>query len=295
MSAISQVDPRTCDLHLHSNVSDGLLEPAELAARAARAGLRTLALTDHDATDGLAGFASAAVQRVAGVEVRLEVIPAIELTARVRGGPHGTVHLLGFGIDPAQRRLAAAARTNRLAKRASIEAILKRLARDEQIHLGWGDVAQGRGPEAYVGRNQVAAALVRRGQAKSFKHAFQRFLQDRRVSSPEVVDAAEAVAALREAGGLVVLAHPSHQDLDQHLPPLLELGLDGLEVHRPHAQGGLLRRIEAAAEAHGLLTTGGSDWHGHHPEPPLGTWRLVPEKVQAFLAAVRSRSRTTTP
>lgn len=286
------LDPRTCDFHLHSSVSDGLLSPAELAGRAARAGLRTLSLTDHDATDGLAEFAAAAAQRVGGVEVRLEVIPAIELTARVRSGPHGTVHLLGFGIDPAAPRLAAAARTNRLAKRASIEAVLRRLAKDEQIHLTWDDVAGGRGPEAYVGRNQVAATLVRRGRAKSHKHAFQRFLENRRVPSPEVVDAAEAVAALREAGGLVVLAHPTHTDLDQHLRPLLDLGLDGLEVHRPHAQGGLLRRIEEAAAAHDLLVTGGSDWHGHYPEPPLGTWRLVPEKVQAFLARIRARAAT---
>lgn len=282
-------DPRTCDLHLHSTASDGVLSPTELARRAARAGLRTLALTDHDTTEGLAELAAAASQRVGDVEVRLEVIAAIELTARVRSGPHGTVHLLGFGIDPTAPRLAAAARRNRLAKRASIEAILRRLARDEQIHLAWEDVAPGRPDDAYVGRNQVASALIRRGRAKDHRHAFKRFLENRRVPTPDVVDAAEAVAALREAGGLVVLAHPTHHDLDHHLRPLLALGLDGLEVYRPHALGGLLERIEEAAEEHGLLVTGGSDWHGHYPEPPLGTWRLVPEKVLAFLERVRAR------
>ncbi|MCO5167230.1 MAG: PHP domain-containing protein [Planctomycetes bacterium] len=280
----------TCDLHLHSDVSDGLLAPAELAARAARAGLTALALTDHDAVDGVAALRAAATQQVAGGEVRLEVIPAIELTARVRGGPQGNVHLLGYGLDPAAPRLAAAARHNRLAKRAQIEAILRRLAKDEQVHLGLDDVAPGRAPDAYVGRNQVAAALVRRGKAKTYRHAFQRFLGDRRVPPPAVVDAAEAVAALREAGALVVLAHPTHHDLDHHLAPLLALGLDGLEVYRPHAQGGLLERIERAAREHDLLVTGGSDWHGHHPDPPLGSWRVEPARIEAFLAAVRARA-----
>lgn len=282
--------PGTCDLHLHSVVSDGLLAPADLAARAARAGLRTLALTDHDAVDGVAELQAAAAQRVEGQDVRLEVIPAIELTARVRGGPQGNVHLLGYGLDLAAPRLAAAARHNRLAKRAQIEAILRRLAKDEQVHLGWDEVAPGRGDDAYVGRNQVAAALVRRGQAKTYRHAFQRFLADRRVPPPAVVDAGEAVAALREAGALVVLAHPTHHDLDHHLRPLLDLGLDGVEAYRPHAHGGLLERIERAARDHGLFVTGGSDWHGHHPDPPLGSWRLEPGRVDAFLAAIRGRA-----
>lgn len=270
----------SCDLHLHSTVSDGLLPPAELMDRAARAGIRTIALTDHDATDGLEALRAAAPPDV-------EVIPAIELTCRVKGGPQGTVHLLGFGLRPGAPRLEAAALMNRLAKRAQLDAVLRRLARDEQIHLTWDDVAPGRGPEAYVGRNLVASVLVRRGHARSYKHAFQRYLMNKKVPNAEVIDAAEAMAAIAEAGGIAALAHPTHHDLDHHLRPLLDLGLRAIEVYRPHAVGGLLARIEAAAREHALLTTGGSDWHGHHPDPPLGTWRLAPERVQAFLDVLR--------
>lgn len=275
----------SCDLHLHSTVSDGLLAPDELMARAARAGIRTIALTDHDATDGLAALRAGAPSDLPD----LEIIPAIELTCRVKNGPLGTIHLLGFGLTPGAPRLEAAARTNRLGKRAQIDAVLRRLAREEQIHLTWDDIAPGRGPEAYVGRNLVASVLVRRGHAKSYKHAFQRFLVAKKVPNVEVVDAAEAMAAITEAGGIPVLAHPTHHDLDHHLRPLLDLGLRGIEVYRPHAAGGLLARIEAAARDHGLLATGGSDWHGHHPDPPLGTWRLTPEHVKPFLDAVRGR------
>jgi predicted metal-dependent phosphoesterase TrpH len=272
---------RTCDFHLHSTASDGLLDPAELGTRAARAGLKTLSLSDHDTTEGLPALLAVAPS------LGLEVIPAIELTARVKPGPQGTVHLMGFGVRPGAPRLEAAARTNRLAKRAQIEGVLRRLAKEDQIHLTWEDVAGGRGDEAYVGRNQVASVLIRRGHAKTYRHAFQRYLENRRVPQTAVIDAAEAVAAIHEAGGFAVLAHPTHHDLDAHLRPLLDLGLRGLEVYRPHARGGLLDRIEAAAKEHGLLVTGGSDWHGHHPDPGLGSWRLDPEKVAAFLEAVR--------
>lgn len=280
---MTATDRLTSDFHLHSTASDGLLAPAELGARAARAGLRTIALSDHDTLEGVP-----ALQAVAP-SLGLEVVPAIELTARVKGGPQGTVHLLGFGVRPGSPRLEAAARANRLAKRAQIEAILRRLAREDEIHLTWDDVAGGRGEDAYVGRNQVAAVLIRRGHAKTFRHAFQRHLENRRVAQPAVIDAAEAVAAIHEAGGLAVLAHPTHHDLDHHLRPLLDLGVRGLEVYRPHARGGLLERIEGAAKEHRLLVTGGSDWHGHHPDPGLGSWRLDPDRVAAFLEAVRGQ------
>jgi len=87
-----------------------------------------------------------------------------------------------------------------------------------------------------------------------------------------------ALAAIHAAAGLAVLAHPTDRDLKRHLGPLRAMGLDGIEVHRPRAVGHLRERVERAARRHGLLVTGGSDWHGRYPDPPLGTWR-VPEGV----------------
>lgn len=274
------MSPPRVELHLHSTVSDGTLAPEELARRAAKAELELVALTDHDATDGVAAFADAA--RKLGVRA----IPALELTARVLPTAHGTVHLLGFGVDLANAQLQAAARKNRLAKRGQVDGIFRRLAEEEGITLRLADVAPGRPDDAYVGRNHVASELLRRGHAKTHKHAFERFLEARRVPKLDAISAAEAVAAIKAAGGVCVLAHPSHHDLDHHLRPLLDLGLDGLEVWRPRAVGGLLARIERAMAEHRLLATGGSDWHGHYPEAPFGTWRLPRERVLPFLEAL---------
>jgi len=174
------------ELHLHSTVSDGTLSPEELARRAAKAELELVALTDHDATDGVAAFAAAAAK------LGVRAIPALELTARVLPSAHGTVHLLGFGVDLANPQLQAAARKNRLAKRGQVDGIFRRLAEEEGITLGLEDVAPGRPDDAYVGRNHVASELLRRGHAKTHKHAFERFL--------------EAAGLLDEAGRARILA-----------------------------------------------------------------------------------------
>jgi len=263
--------PGGVDLHVHSDASDGVVAPAEVARRAARAGLSAIALSDHDTTSGWAALRAAA-------PAGLRLIPAIELTCRVRADRLGTVHVLGYGVDPASAPLEAVARRNRLAKRAQVEAILARLAAEEGIAISWAEVAGDRGPEAYVGRNHVASILVARGVVRERRKAFRRFLASQKLPPVEVAPAGEALAAIHAAAGLAVLAHPTDRDLKRHLGPLRAMGLDGIEVHRPRAVGHLRERVERAARRHGLLVTGGSDWHGRYPDPPLGTWR-VPEGV----------------
>lgn len=271
------------DLHLHSAASDGLHSPGEVARRAGRAGLGVIALVDHDETRGTAELLAAAPPA-------LRCIPAVELTVHASPGPLGSIHLLGYGVEPDCPALLEVARRNRLGKRAQIEAILRELRSNERIEIGWDEVAGGRGEDAYVGRNQIAEVLVRRGLSRDRRKAFRRYLEARRVPEVEVVTAAEGASAIRAAGGLTVLAHPTHHDLDRHLRPLLGLGLDGIEVFRPRAQGSLLSRVQEAAGRHALLVTGGSDWHGHHPEPPLGTWRAPSGALEPFLVALAART-----
>ncbi len=269
---------KAADLHLHSLVSDGVAEPAEVVRRAAESGLHTIALADHDETKGYAAALEAA--RAAGVTL----VPAIELTARVEDRPDGTVHLLGYGIDPGHEALAAAALRNRLGKRAQIVGMLERL-RELGIPMADEEVGLDRTSDAYVGRNRIASALVVRGLAKNRLKAFKRYLNPgaRAFVGPVVIPAADAIAAIHAAGGLAVLAHPTADDLDRRLGKLCEAGLDGIEVHRPRALGSLLERIERARERRGLLATGGSDWHGLYPGIPLGDWKVDEEKIRPFL------------
>jgi predicted metal-dependent phosphoesterase TrpH len=271
----------TVDLHLHTNVSDGIASPADVVRSAANVGLKLIAVADHDDAAGV----PEAVR--VGKELGVEVIPALELTARA-GEKLGTVHILGYGIDPAAAALVEVARRSRVGKRAQIERMLERLAA-EGVAIPPEEVGLVPGEERYIGRNRIASALVRRGLVKDRLKAFKRWLNPggRAFAEAEVVPATDAIAAIHAAGGLAVLAHPGDEDLDRHLKPLLAAGLDGIELYRPKLIGRLLERVEKTAAKHSLLVTGGSDWHGLYPGLPLGQWKLVPDKVAPFLERVR--------
>ncbi|MEZ6188549.1 MAG: PHP domain-containing protein [Planctomycetota bacterium] len=267
------------DLHLHSTVSDGAFPPEGVARRVAEVGVELAALTDHDTTAGWEPFAQEARSR------GLVPLCGIELTCRVRAGVQGTVHVLGYGVDPGSPGLQELAARNRAGKRAQIQAILGALEA-QGVTLAWDEVTGGLGPEAYVGRNHVAAALVRRGVVRDRRKAFRRFLQNARVPEAEVVAADDALEAIHAAGGLSVLAHPTRLDLEHHLGPLSRAGLRGLEVYRPRAVGSLLERVERAAVRRGLLPSAGSDWHGHAHDPQLGQWKAPQAPLEPLLAAL---------
>lgn len=271
------------DLHLHTLISDGLVTPRELVRRAASEGHRAIALSDHDTTQGLAEAAQAASEFANAPQL----IPAIELTVQVPG--QGSVHVLGYGIDPAGEELQAAAAENRAGKRERMHAILAGLRERERIEIDYDDLAAGRGEDAYVGRHHAAAILVRRGIVKTRQKAFRRYLKDAKVPEPQVIDAARGIAAIQAAGGVAVLAHPTPHDLKRHLKPLQRAGLDGIEVFRPRGAAHHRDRVARLAERDGLLVTGGSDWHGHYPDPPFGHWSAPERILEPLLAAIRAR------
>ncbi|MDP7618769.1 MAG: PHP domain-containing protein, partial [Dehalococcoidia bacterium] len=142
----------SADLHLHSTVSDGLLTPAELVHQAAAAGVRIMALTDHDATDGLQE-AEAAVKD----HPDLVLIPGIELSTDVAGGE---VHVLGYFVniaDPELQTLLGSFREDRVGR---AKTILEKLA-ELNLPLEWDRVQEIAGDGA-IGRPHLAEAMVER-------------------------------------------------------------------------------------------------------------------------------------
>jgi predicted metal-dependent phosphoesterase TrpH len=261
------------DLHVHSTCSDGALAPADLVAAAARAGLDLIALADHDTVAGTAPARAAAAARGG-----LEVLRAIEITC---GRDGSELHLLGYGFRADDAGIAALTSRAGEARRERMAAMVARL-RSLGADLAVGDVVTE--PEcASVGRMHLARALVRRGLASSVSEAFGRYIGD---GAPAFVPSrgpavAEAIAAVRSAGGLAVWAHPSLEDA-RHFGPLGECGLDGIEVLRPSLAPVDSVALEQAARAAGLLVTGGSDWHGGS-RPALGSWYVTERHVAAFL------------
>jgi len=242
------------DLHTHTTASDGTHTPAALAERAALAGLKAVAVTDHDSTAGVEPTRAAAGGRV-------EVIAGVEVTAENCGREF---HLLGYFVRTDDTTLAAALAGLRAARRERLLEMARRL-RAVNADLE-ADVAAI--PDAVsLGRRHLARLLVERGAASSLHDAFAR-----RLAAPEVagvpmrrLPVAEAIALVRAAGGVTSWAHPpANTDLTA-LTELRDLGLQAVECVYPWPTGARGRRLRGLADALGLAITGGSD--SHDPSP----------------------------
>ena len=251
-------EPATVDLHSHSSRSDGLLAPGELVAAARDAGVRTLAISDHDT---LAGFRE--VTAPGAPELGLTLIPAVEINA-IGGGFGIETHILGFGVDPADEAFEATLARQRAERRRRFDAIVVRLRELEQPIDAQVDALGDLGDDA-LGRPTVARALVAAGYATSVDDAFERFLS---WGQPAYVPRdglgpVEAIRAIRAAGGLASLAHDYRAD--QHISRLRDLrdaGLRGIEVFHRSFDAETRRRVGTVAAGLGFVRTGGTDYHG---------------------------------
>jgi hypothetical protein len=268
------------ELHCHSTASDGALTPTALVALAASRGVQTLALTDHDT---LAGHAEA---EQACVKHNLRWIPGIEISTLF--ADRFEVHVLGYGVRPrdtdTQREIDALRGTRSI----RAQQILDRLAAlGAPIDMAQVQALAGDG---IIGRPHIARALLIAGHVSTFNEAFERFLAE---GAPAYVPnraltPAGAIDLIHRAGGCAVLAHPGLflGDLDALLASMLSAGLDGLEAFHPGNDGTMRKWLLALAPLHGLIVTGGSDYHcdnGHH-SVALGDVYLSEEILKSLTA-----------
>ena len=287
------------DLHAHSVYSDGTRTPARLVAEAATAGVRVLGLTDHDTVAGVEEAvrlgADAGVRVIPGVEVSTSLPLGTEALRRV------PLHVLGYLIDPRDDELVDTLGFYERARVRRVRRMVERLAAiGRAVSLDRVFELAGVGT---VGRVHVARALVEAGHAADINDVFARFLGrggPAYVPRPPV-DTEEAIRLIRRAGGVPVLAHPVDYerqiDLGLLLRRLVPAGLAGLEAEYGGYAAATRGRLTAIADRHGLLTTGGSDFHGPDvkPDRPLGM-DPVPEQAVAALdeaaAAIRAGGRS---
>jgi predicted metal-dependent phosphoesterase TrpH len=282
------------DLHVHSTASDGSRSPAEVVCEAAAQGIAGLALTDHDTIEGI----PEALEE--GKRQGVHVLPGVEISVSEDEGRR-EMHILGLGIDPGSyalaRRLEKARQERRERGLRMVEGLRKLGIEipDAFIHE--------LGPRASIGRTHVAQTLVRMGVCQTFQDAFDRFIGRNRpayVSRPAVT-AAEAIQITHEANGIAVLAHPPLSvgvggpgGIDGFVARVARLGLDGIEVQHPNLTPKQRRRMGRLATLHGLVPTGGSDFHGESkPDVSLGRGRgdirIVAEAFGAVLDRIRER------
>jgi predicted metal-dependent phosphoesterase TrpH len=244
------------DLQAHSTRSDGALEPAAVVAAAAAAGVRLLALTDHDTVAGVEEALAA------GREHAVELVPAIEVSA-VQSGAAADVHVLGYRIDHESPELGAALAGWQADRALRIERMADRLE-ELGFELDRTELEARRAAGEPLGRPHLAAAV--RDRPEGF---FERYLVPGAPafvprSTPSV---AEAIAAIQAAGGVAVWAHPfwdvsEPEDVLATLEQFVAVGLDGVEVfYATHTEEQVALLAERSARD-GLLQTGSADFHG---------------------------------
>lgn len=246
------------DLHLHTTHSDGSLPPAAVLALAHKAGVTALAITDHDITTGI----PEALQ--AGASLGIEVIPGVEISSRFG---ESELHILGYFLDwqdPALHTRLAGLRASRHNRNPLIIERLRAMGHD----ITYDEVRKLAGTES-VGRPHIARVLMTKGYVKSAKEAFDRFLaQGKPAYVPrELPDPAEAMAWIRAAKGVPVLAHPlwakqNSEGLFALCERLKAEGLGGVEVHYSTHNPKQTAELRDIAKRLDLLVTGGSDFHG---------------------------------
>ncbi len=277
------------DLHIHTTASDGALTPTQIVQRAARLGLKVVAITDHDTVAGIPEALAA------GLVHGVEVIPGVEINTDV---PGAEVHVLGYFIDHTNQELEAElavlrdGRVGRARRMAEVLTAMGAPVRFERILEIAGEGA--------VGRPHVAQALLEAGHVSSYRQAFEQYIGR---NSPAYVERqkftpAEACALICRAGGLPVFAHPvffdrygkikERFDEDGLLPEMISQGLAGLEVYYSGYDAITIEHLLGVARRHNLIVTGGTDFHGlHQGDQDLGSV-YVPRKVVARLKERRA-------
>ncbi|MBI3733129.1 MAG: PHP domain-containing protein [Chloroflexi bacterium] len=280
---------KKADLHAHTTASDGTFTPAELIAEAKRAGLDVLGITDHDSTEGIAP----AIEANRGNN--LTIIPGIEVNCDV---PGGEVHVLGYFKDVPGGALQALLQRLRDGRRARAQGMVDKMTA-LGMPIAWERVvAFARGGS--IGRPHVARAILEAGYAANIGEVFDKYIGR---SGPAYVERlklspAEAVEAIRQSGGVPVLAHPYYFDAsgamiktvnpETLVPELVAAGLRGIEVYYYHYPTSAMVGLMKIAERYRLILTGGSDFHGLTKTNTLGgvfvPWEAY-ERLQAELAA----------
>jgi predicted metal-dependent phosphoesterase TrpH len=277
------------DLHIHTTASDGRLTPEEVVQRAAERGMKFISITDHDTVAGIERGMSAAASFTS-----LRLIPGMEINTDT---PTGEVHILGYCIDYKNRKLQGSLEKLRHSREVRARKIVANLS-ELGIDIPWERVMEIAGGGS-VGRPHIAQAMFEGGHIPSLQEAFIKYIgrhgpayAERERLSPQ-----EAVELVVGAGGLPTLAHPGDienaDELKKLVTKLKNAGLVGVEAYYNGYHQGTIERLVHLAAQHGLVTTGGSDFHGlsSSHETPLGGVYVPMECAERLIALANSGGR----
>jgi len=259
------------DLHSHTTASDGELAPEALIQLAARSGVTTLAVTDHDTVGSIPACTAAAAA------FGLRVVPGIEVSAFLNGRE---VHVLGHFVDLASAELNAFSERLKIERRTRMEQMVEKL-KALGFPVTMDQVLAIAGDGAHLARPHLARVLVELNYCTSTQEAFSRFLGDGRPAAVGRFElpASEAIAFIKRSGGAATIAHPGVSRVQRHeVEELAKAGLVGIEAEHSDHPPSAREKMRGWAQELGLVCTAGSDFHGPNVAPGrhLGTASMDP-------------------
>lgn len=269
-------EKKLVDLHVHSNVSDGTLAPRDVVSHAADVGVAVMALTDHDTVDGIREAKEAAEEK------GIVFVPGIEISA---GYKNRDIHILGYFIDTESQdflKLLKGAWEKREERNLKIAERFRKF----NIEIDLEAIKKISG-SSVITRAHFARWLVDNGFCRSNSEVFDKYLgNDAPCYVPRDYMTREiAVKAIKDAGGIPVLAHPmlyglKSSEVETVVAELKEMGLKGIETYYSSNMGMDEEIVRGLADKYGLIKTGGSDYHGDNkPGLEIGTGRSGSLKV----------------
>lgn len=278
----------TIDLHIHSTYSDGTFSPTSLVELARAKKVSAISITDHDTMEGTQEALAA------GERSGVEVVPGLEMSV-AHNSTH--LHLLGYYANSDNSDLIQVLKDIQVARISRNSRIIERL---NALSLGVSLAeVEAKSTVGQTGRPHIAQVMVEKGYVKNIDQAFSDFLgkSGQAYVPRKVLSASEAIARIRGAGGVAVLAHPATIDnslrsIPQLVGELVRVGLQGIEVYYPAHTRKIRKRLHTIAESYGLVVTGGSDYHGDiRPGTSIatGTNVFVPPQIIEHIKKRRGR------
>ena len=245
--------PAYIDLHMHTNYSDGVCTPEELLENVRKSGVVAFSVTDHDTIEWYRAIETLMTDNDP------DMIPGVELSVSVEDDD---VHMLAYFFDPDSAEFNDALIGFKEKRNHRGRMIVEKL---QQIGLDIPfEAVEETAGGSVIGRPHIAETLHRLKAVNGYQEAFDRYIKkDGPAYVPKAFfEPAEAIDMVHRAGGITVLAHPMIDNMLRHIERLVAMGLDGIEVRHSNHSAGDVSRLGKIASRHGLLRSGGSDFHG---------------------------------
>jgi predicted metal-dependent phosphoesterase TrpH len=274
MSSFSQIN---ADLHCHSVVSDGTLTPEALAERAKANGVNLWALTDHDELGGQQRA------RAAADALKIDYLAGVEISVTWMGQ---TIHIVGLGIDADHLGIIEGLRRTREGRGNRAKMMAEQLDK-VGIPGAYEGALQFAGNHQLISRTHFARFLVEQGVCRDTEEVFKKYLvEDKPGYVPhQWATLDDAVAWIKAAGGVAVIAHPGRYDfnamqMDELYKHFKDIGGLGIEVITGSHSPDQYKTYGKIAQQYGFLASRGSDFHDpNESHIDLGTLPHLPENL----------------